>query len=84
METSSNNRDLTPPQVARMMGVNCGKVGTWINTGELEAYNVSAGKRPRWRVTLEAIEAFRRRRSNTPTQPKPTRRRQIKPTTQWV
>ena len=78
METATNDRtDLTPPTIARMLGVKAGKVNNWITSGELEAWDASIrpgiGK-PRWRVTREALEAFRRRRSNTRPAPRAKRR----------
>ena len=65
MDTNGKQRDLSPPQVAALIGVNAGKVGTWINSGELQAYDISNGTRPRWRITREALGDFRRRRGNT-------------------
>jgi transposase len=51
----------------------------WIRSGELRAINVGrtpAGKRPRWRVTAEALAAFELARESgcNPT-PQPKRRR---------
>ena len=73
METAQNTierTDLTPPTIARMLGVKVAKVHGWINAGELDAWDSSiragVGK-PRWRVSIDALEAFRRRRSNITT-----------------
>jgi len=66
---------MTPPQLARMIGAKPGKVNHWINTGQLEAYDSREdvdGGIPRWRVTPNAWEVFRRRRSNVTTK-KPAR-----------
>jgi len=38
----------------------------WINSGELRATNLGDGKRPRWMVDEEDLEAFKAARRNTP------------------
>jgi len=51
---------------------------SWINSGELRAVNVGrrAGmKKPRWRITRAALEAFERLRSVTPPRSKVKRRK---------
>ena len=55
---------LTPPQLAKQLGVDAQKVLGWIRSGELRAVNVAerACLRPRWRISAEAIEEFLRRR----------------------
>ncbi|MEO0515274.1 MAG: helix-turn-helix domain-containing protein [Planctomycetota bacterium] len=80
--------DVTPPQIAAMLGVKSGKVLGWIRTGELEAWDSSINPgigNPRWRVSIDALEAFRQRRMNTAIT-KPVRHRisKNKPTRQWV
>jgi excisionase family DNA binding protein len=59
---------LTPPQFAKQLGVQPEKVLSWIRSGELRAVNVAdlAGRRPRWRMSVEAIEEFLRRREAIP------------------
>lgn len=54
-----------PSQVAAMWGVAHDKVLEFIKTGELEAFNVASTKsrRPQFKITLAAIEAFQQRRS---------------------
>lgn len=50
----------------------------WINRGELKAVNVGVApgkKKPRWRVTVEALQAFEAGRSTTPPAPKAPRRK---------
>jgi excisionase family DNA binding protein len=72
---SSNT--LSPDDVARQYGVTVPTVLAWIHSGELRALNVSrnaASKKPRWRVTLAALERFEQVRTATP-QPQPSRRR---------
>ncbi|MGH7137562.1 MAG: helix-turn-helix domain-containing protein, partial [Pirellulales bacterium] len=67
---------LTPPQLAKQLGVQAEKVLGWIRSGELRAVNVAdrAGRRPRWRISAETIEEFLRRREAVPrsAQPKST------------
>lgn len=76
METNNINRYLTPPQVARRLGVNAGKVGQFIKTGSLAAIDVSLNPgtgRPRWRIKLEDLAAFEQARRSTPPLPAPAR-----------
>ena len=50
----------------------------WINCGELRAINVGrkpGAKKPRWRITQEALDAFEFARTTTPSQPRPQRRK---------
>jgi excisionase family DNA binding protein len=49
----------------------------WIRSGELRAVNVGrrpGAKRPRWRITQEALAAFEMARTQTPPPPKSRRR----------
>jgi excisionase family DNA binding protein len=66
-------------QVAERYGVSVHTVLAWITkTGELRAVNVGrspAGKKPRWRVTEQALAAFEARRTPTPTAPRARRQR---------
>jgi excisionase family DNA binding protein len=51
----------------------------WIRSGELRAVNVGrrpGGKKPRWRITQEALEAFERARTPAPPLPRARRKRQ--------
>jgi hypothetical protein len=60
-------RYVTPPQVAEELGVNVQKVGAWIASGELVAFDLAkrtGGKKPRWRISSEALEDFLARRQN--------------------
>jgi hypothetical protein len=53
---------------------------TWIHNGELKAVNVGVEpgkKKPRWRITQAALDAFEAMRSTTPPPP-PTRRNRRK------
>jgi len=67
---------LSPPQIAKQLGIDPAKIIAWINSGQLNAINVAenlAG-RPRYRVSSQALEDFLRRRSTSPA-PQPVRRR---------
>jgi excisionase family DNA binding protein len=72
---------LTPPEVARRLRVSADKVRSWIMRGELRAVNVAdrVGGRPRWRISLEAVEEFERRRAALSALPKGRRRREPLP-----
>lgn len=60
----SNSDALTPPQVAKLFGVNPDKVLSWIRKGELHAVNVTAnGGRPKYRIASADLEAFKLRRT---------------------
>jgi excisionase family DNA binding protein len=50
----------------------------WIRSGELRAVNVGrrvGAKKPRWRITQEALDAFELLRTPTPPPPRMRRRR---------
>jgi excisionase family DNA binding protein len=50
----------------------------WIRSGELRAVNVGrrhGAKKPRWRVTAEALAAFELARTTTPPPPRTQRRK---------
>ena len=53
---------LTPPAIARELGIDPSKVIGWIMRGELRGVNVSANpataKRARWRVAKDDLENF--------------------------
>jgi hypothetical protein len=60
-------------------GVGESTVLAWIHSGELKAINVGVepGKRrPRWRITAEAVQAFEAGRTPTPSLPAVRRRKQ--------
>lgn len=68
---------LTPPAIARLMGVQPSKVVAWIEQGELFASNTATAKngvRPRYKIPREAFEEFLKSRSPVPA-PKTTRRK---------
>ncbi|HQU43785.1 MAG TPA: helix-turn-helix domain-containing protein [Pirellulales bacterium] len=68
---------LTPPAVARLLGINVAKVLTWIRNGDLRAVNVATrlGGRARWRIRRADLEAFLVSRENRPRVVRPPRRR---------
>jgi len=71
-ETMQDDRFLTPPAIAKILGVAADKVGALIASGELKAVNLSLGSaRPRWKVAPADLQAFLDGRSN---QPKVTRK----------
>jgi excisionase family DNA binding protein len=50
----------------------------WIASGELRAVNVGrrpAGKKPRWRISQQALQAFELARTSTPPPPRARRRK---------
>jgi hypothetical protein len=50
----------------------------WIRSGELQAVNVGRNpkaRKPRWRITQEALEAFELARTPTPPTPRTRRRK---------
>jgi hypothetical protein len=50
----------------------------WIRSGELRAFHVGRrpnAKKPRWRITQEALEAFELARTHTPPPSRAKRRR---------
>jgi excisionase family DNA binding protein len=64
--------------VAERYAVTEHTVLAWIGRGELRAVNVGrrpGGKRPRWRVTPEALAAFEAARTPAPALPRPRRRK---------
>jgi Helix-turn-helix domain len=66
---------LTPPVIARRLGVKADVVLSWIHSQELRSFNAAAkrGRRPRWRVSEDDLQSFLSSRSASPC-PRPTRR----------
>jgi excisionase family DNA binding protein len=72
---------LSVRDVCERYGVGEHTVLGWIASGELNAVNVGrrlGAKKPRWRITQEALDAFEALR--TPTPPAPRTRRRKRPT----
>lgn len=64
--------------ICNRYGVNEHTVLAWIHSGELKAVNVGVApgkKKPRWRITQGAVDAFEALRAATPPAPTPRRRR---------
>ena len=60
------SKTISPAEIAERYHVGLNKVLEWIRTGELVAINVARSadtQRPRWRVPIEALADFERRRS---------------------
>ncbi|MEI8376334.1 MAG: helix-turn-helix domain-containing protein [Planctomycetota bacterium] len=72
---------LTPPQVAKQLGVSADKILNWIRKGELHAINVAAANssRPRYRISGEDLAKFQQTRQNVKPPPKPLPRRKKDP-----
>ncbi len=71
--TPDSGQPMTLPEVARHLRVRPNKVLGWVRSGELRGYDVTArqgGRRPKYRVNPEDLEAFIRRRSVTPSVPR--------------
>ena len=72
------DRAHTVREVAERYAVTGHTVLRWINSGELRAINVGrlpGSKKPRWRVTQEALEVFEIGRMPSPPTPRTRRRR---------
>ena len=67
-------KHLKAGEYAEQIGVAVDTVYGWIQAGDLRAVNVGGGRRPTWRIPLDATHDFERSRSNTPPTPA-TRRR---------
>ena len=80
MATVETPRMLTPPQVAKRLGVASEKIVTWIRNGELPAIDVavSGSRRPRFRIDHADLAAFLNSRAVTAT-PRASRRRRQNP-----
>jgi excisionase family DNA binding protein len=69
---------LSVKDLTERYGVGEQTVLAWINCGELRAINVGrrpATKKPRWRITQEALAAFELARTRSPALPRAARRR---------
>lgn len=67
-----------PKVVAARYGVTVQSVLAWIHAGELRAVNVGRNpnaRRPRWKVTEEALAAFEERRAKPAPMPRASRKR---------
>ena len=66
--TATIERDLTPPELCRLKGIEPAKILAWIRSGELRAVNYATRPtgRPRWRIKLEDWFAFEESRAARP------------------
>jgi excisionase family DNA binding protein len=74
MSSSLSVRDL-----CERYGVSQHTVLAWIHGGQLRAINVGrqpGGKKPRWRITQQALEAFELARTPSPPPPRARPRKQ--------
>lgn len=63
-------------EVRELLKVNEGKVLGWIDSGQLEAFNVGEGKvRPRYRISQAALDKFIALRTKVKPPSKPRRRK---------
>lgn len=73
------DRTLSVREVTERFAVNEHTVLGWIRSGELRAINVGRSpdkKKPRWRITSEALAAFEQLRTPMPPLPRTQRKRQ--------
>jgi excisionase family DNA binding protein len=73
------DRALTVKELCERYGVEEHTVLGWIKSGELRAINVGrkpGSKKPRWRVTPEALATFELLRTTTPAPPRSRRHKQ--------
>lgn len=66
--TSRREVMYTVDDIRQRFGVTEATVLGWIHSGELQAVNVGRkpkSKRPRWRISADAVEAFERLRTPT-------------------
>jgi excisionase family DNA binding protein len=71
-------RALTIREVCERYGVGQATVRSWLRTGELRGVNCGrrpGSKKPRWRVTAEALAAFELLRTPNPPPPRTKRRK---------
>jgi len=76
---------LTPPQLARELGIRPGKVLAWVRAGELTAVDMAQnrGGRPRYRIARRAVDAFLAARAVVPRATTPRRRRRDQGITEY-
>ena len=70
---------ISPPVLAKRLGVNVHKILNWIRTGEIRACNLGDGSRPRWRIMPDDLRAFLDRRAAQPAAKQARRRRKVDP-----
>lgn len=76
--TTASRATFTIPDIRQRFDVSEGTVLHWIHSGQLRAINVGRtpdARKPRWRITAQALQAFEETRAATPAAPRNTRRR---------
>lgn len=85
--TATKTEWLTPPEVAKELGIEPEKVRAWIEARKLDAVNVAMEtgrtKQPRWRISREALEAFLASRSAEPVA-RPRQKRKLGKVTEYI
>jgi excisionase family DNA binding protein len=83
-DQSTGRAVLTPPQVARQLGVDPATVIGWIRSGEMKASNVGKGsQRPRYRIQQSDLDAFLRKRQPEKPAARKSCRKQLDDTIQF-
>jgi len=77
MMAASRKTKLTPPELAKLWGIDVQKVLHWIRSGELRAINAATDRngRPRYLIDISDIAIFETARAVTPPTPRARRRR---------
>lgn len=70
-------RFLTPPEAAKILGVDAFKILKFIESGELRASNLSMSHRARWKINPDDLDAFLESRSASRPLPKPITKRPL-------
>ena len=72
---------LTPPKLAKRLGVSSDKVRDWIRSGQLAATDVAkpTSTRARYKISEEAVREFEKKRQPEKPPPSPRRRRKKDP-----
>ena len=78
-------RYMSPPEVARLLGVGETKVLGWVKSGELAAVNLAAKTlgRPRYRISPQALDDFLAGRQANPPEEAPARPR-LRKAVGWI
>jgi excisionase family DNA binding protein len=74
MDVDTRPQFYTPPEVAKLLRCRESKISNWIRSGVLQAVNVGEGRRPRFRIAREHLDAFLQAKAVVPPPPKPVRR----------
>jgi len=77
MMAASRKTKLTPPELAKLWGIDVQKVLHWIKAGELRAINLATRRdgRPRYAIDQADIALFEAARAVQPPAPRVRRRR---------